>query len=115
MIMSMPTTARLQHRYHHHSRNLVQCTGNVTIATSLGVPRSTARGWLGKASKVVLRVDVTDLSAPALHQEVLELRRRVKKLTALLRLALVLLRCSGVEVSHERLPDVSSMAVKPSP
>jgi transposase InsO family protein len=48
---------------------------------------------------------VTDLSAPALHHEVLELRRRVKKLTALLRLALVLLRCSGFELSHERLPD----------
>jgi len=77
----------------------------VTIATSLGVPRSTARGWLGKAPKVVVSLDVTDLSAPALHQEVLELRRRVKKLTALLRLARVLLRCSGFELSHERLPD----------
>ena len=105
MIMSMPTTARLQHRYDHRLRNLVQRTGNVTIATNLGVPRSTARGWLGKAPKVVVSLDVTDLSAPALHQEVLELRRRVKKLTALLRLALVLLRCSGFELSHERLPD----------
>jgi putative transposase len=46
MIMSMPTTARLQHRYDHRLRNLVQRTGNVTIATRLGVPRSTARGWL---------------------------------------------------------------------
>jgi transposase InsO family protein len=53
----------------------------------------------------VVSLDVTDLSAPALHQEVLELRRRVKKLTALLRLALVLLRCSGFELTHERLPD----------
>jgi transposase InsO family protein len=105
MIMTMPTTARLQHRYDHRLRNLVQRTGSVTIATSLGVPRSTARGWLGKAPKVVVSLDVTDLSAPALHQEVLELRRRVKKLTALLRLALVLLRCSGFELSHERLPD----------
>jgi putative transposase len=105
MIMSMPTTARLQHRYDHRLRNLVERTGNVTIATSLGVPRSTARGWLGKAPKVVVSLDVTDLSAPALHQEVLELRRRVKKLTALLRLALVVLRCSGFELSHERLPD----------
>lgn len=101
----MPTTARLQYRYDHRLRNLVQRTGNVTIATSLGVPRSTARGWLGKAPMVVVSLDVTGLSAPALHQEVLELRRRVKKLTALLRLALVLLRCSGFELSHQRLPD----------
>jgi hypothetical protein len=55
----------------------------VTIATELGVPRSTARGWLGKATaKVVISLDVTDLRASELQQEVLELRRRVKKLTA---------------------------------
>jgi len=40
-----------------------------------------------------------------LQQEVLELRRRVKKLTALLRLALALLRTSGFTLTHERLPD----------
>jgi hypothetical protein len=79
MIMSMPTTARPQHRYDHRLRNLVQRTKNVTIATDLGIPRSTARGWLSKAPKAVVNLDVTDLSASALHQEVLELRRRVKK------------------------------------
>jgi hypothetical protein len=105
MIMSMPTTAHPQHRYDHQLRNLVQCTGDVAIATDRGVPRSTARGWLGKPPRVVVSLDVTDLSASALQQEVLELRRRVKKLTALLRLALVLLRCSGFELIHERLPD----------
>jgi hypothetical protein len=105
MIMSMPTTARPQHRYDHRLRHLVQRTGNVTIATDLGVPRSTARGWLGKPPKVVVSLDVTDLSASALQQEVLELRRRVKKLTTLLRLALALLRGSGFTLTHERLPD----------
>jgi hypothetical protein len=43
----------------------------------------------------VVSLDVTDLRASELQQEVLELRRRVKKLTALLRLALALLRSSG--------------------
>jgi hypothetical protein len=38
-------------------------------------------------------------------QEVLELRRRVKKLTALLRLALALVRSSGFTLTHKRLPD----------
>jgi hypothetical protein len=42
-----------------------------------------------------MSVDVTDLKAPELQQEILKQRRRVKKLTALLRLALVLLRRSG--------------------
>ena len=77
MIISMPTTARPQQRYDHRLRDLVQHTGDVTIATDLGVPRSTARGWLGKAPKLVVSLDVTDLSASELHQEVLELRRRV--------------------------------------
>jgi putative transposase len=71
----------------------------------LEVPRSTARGWLEKAPKVVVSLDVTDLRASELQQEVLELRRRVKKLTALLRLALTLLQSSGFTLTHEGLPD----------
>ena len=105
MIIPMATTTRAQQRYDHRLRDLVQRTGNVSIATGLGVPRSTARGWLGKAPKVVVSVDVTNLKPPELQQEILKLRRRVKKLTALLRLALALLRSSGFTLTHERLPD----------
>ena len=101
----MTTTGRRQQRYDHRLRDLVHGTGDITIATDLGVPRSTARGWLGKAPKVVVSLDVTDLKASELRQEVLELRRRVKKLTALLRLTLALLQSSGFTLTHERLPD----------
>jgi len=75
----------------------------MTIATDLGIPRSTARGWLGKASKAVVSLDMLDLRASNLQQEVLELRRRVKKFTALLRLTLAVLRSSGFTLTHERL------------
>jgi hypothetical protein len=105
MIIRMTTTARPQQRYDHRLRDLVQRTRDATIATDLGVPRSTARGWIGKSPKVVVSLDVTDLRASELQQEVLELRRRVKKLTALLRLALALLRSSGFTLTHERLPN----------
>jgi hypothetical protein len=44
MIIPMTTAARRQQRYDHRLRDLVQRTGDVTIATNLGVPRSTARG-----------------------------------------------------------------------
>jgi putative transposase len=84
MIRSMPTSARPQQRYDHRLRNLVQRTGDVTIATDLGVPRSTARGSLGQAPTVVVCV---------------------QKLTALRRLALALLRTSGFRLTGERLPD----------
>src|SRR5215204_1972238 len=105
MIVPMTTTGRLQQRYDHRLRDLVQGTGEITIATDLGIPRSTARGWLGKTPKVVVSLDVMDLRASELQQEVLELRRRVKKLTALLRLTLAVLRSSGFTLTHERLPE----------
>src|SRR3979490_1904554 len=95
MIIPVTTTARPQQRYDHRLRDLVQRTGDVTIATDLGVPRSTARGWLGGAPTVVVCLDVVDLTEPELRQEILKLRRRVQKLSALLRLALALLRTSG--------------------
>ena len=105
MIISMPTIARSQQRYDHRLRNLVQRSGDVTVATDLGVPRSTARGWLGKTQTVVVCLDVTELTEPELRHEVLELRRRVRKLTALLRLALALLQASGFRLTIARLPD----------
>jgi hypothetical protein len=49
--------------------DLVRRTGDVTIATDLGVPRSTARGWLGAAPTVVVCLDVADLTEPELRQE----------------------------------------------
>src|SRR6202171_5251093 len=105
MITLMPTTARPQQRYDHRLRHLVHRTGDVTVATDLGVPRSTARGWLGAAPTVVVCLEVADLLEPELRQEILKLRRRVQKLRALLRLALALLRTSGVRLTEERLPD----------
>ena len=101
----MPTIARSQQRYDHRLRNLVQRTGDVTVATDLGVPRSTARGWLGESPKVVVCLDVTELTEPELRQEVLKLRRCVRKLRALLRLALALLQTSGFRLTVARLPD----------
>jgi hypothetical protein len=105
MIIRMTTSRRVQQRYDHRLQDLVHNTRDVTIATDLGVPRSTARGWLRKAPKVAVTMDVTNVKTLELQQEVLELRRRVKKLTALLRLALALLRSSGFTLTHARLPD----------
>ncbi len=71
-------------------RDLVHRTEDVTIATDLGVPRSTARGWLRTAPEVVVSLDVTHLSEPELQHEILQLRRRVEKLAVLLQLVLAL-------------------------
>ena len=95
--------ARPQQRYDHRLRELVHRTGDPTIATDLGVPQSTARGWLRTAPTVVIGLDVPDLSEHELRQEVLKLHRRVEKLAALLRLALVLLSVSKFTLAGERV------------
>ena len=43
-----------------------------TTATDLGVPRSTARGWLRSAPAAVVSLDVADLTVLELQQEVLK-------------------------------------------
>src|SRR5262245_64782799 len=101
MIILMTTSRRPQQRYDHRLREFVRATGNVTLVTDLGVPRSTARGWLRKAPAVVVSLDVTDLRTSELQQEIVALRRCVRKLTALLGLTLALLRSAGFTLAHE--------------
>jgi hypothetical protein len=85
---------RLQQRYDYRLRNLVQRTGDMTLATDLRVLARRPVGGSARAPEVVVSLDVTDLRASELQQEVLELRRRVKKLTPLLRLALAMVPVS---------------------
>jgi hypothetical protein len=100
----MPSTSRPQRRYDHRLRELVQRTGDLTIATELVVPRSTARGWLLAAPAVIVSLELTNLAEAELRQEILKLQRRVEKLAALLRLALALLHTSGFRLSRARVP-----------
>src|SRR5262249_22715268 len=53
-------TAQL-HRPFRRLREFVRATWNVTLVTDLGVPRSTARGWLRKGPAIVVSLDATDL------------------------------------------------------
>jgi hypothetical protein len=69
---------------------LSNAPGDLTIATDLGVPRSTPRGWLRATPTIVVSLEAADLTEQELRQEILKLRRRVEKLAALLRLALAL-------------------------
>ena len=83
---------RMQRTYDHRLRELVQTTRDIQLATRHGVPASTARGWLNKSVTDVVSLDVLDLDTMRLQREVIQLRRRVTKLTALLRLAIVIVR-----------------------
>ena len=114
MIGRMKTASRPPRRYDHRLRDLVRRTEDLTVAIDLGVPRSTARGWLATAPTVVISVDVANLTESELRQEILKLRQRVEKLAVLLRLALARLQISGFRLSRARLPEGRSQAADPA-
>ena len=100
----MPSS-RTQQCYDHRLRNLVQHTGDLRLASACGVPKSTARGWMGRQpGEVVGLADLTRRETE-LRCEVMILRRRVGKLAALLRLALALRHASGFRLARTRLPE----------
>jgi hypothetical protein len=105
MIIGMPSRIRRQRRHDHRLRDLVRRTGDVTLATDLGVTRSTARGWLAEPATVVVSLEGASLTELEFRQEILRLRRRVQKLAALLRLMLAVQRAVGFSLTHQRLPD----------
>jgi hypothetical protein len=94
MIIRMTTTSRPQQRHDHRLRDLVQRTGDLTIAR-ISVSRAQQRGVARRGAAGRGQSGGADLREPELRQEILTLRRRVEKLAALLRLALALLHTSG--------------------
>ena len=101
----MSQNTRKQQKYDHRLRELVQTTGDIQLAICHGVPASTARGWLDRPTSEVVSLDVLDLNSVQLQHEVIQLRRRVNKLTALLRLAIVVLRVTDFSLHRIRLAD----------
>ena len=101
----MAATTRTLNRYDHRLRELVRSTQDISCAVQHGVPPSTARGWLKAPAAEVVTVDVLHMDAIRLQQEVLQLRARIQKLTALLRVLLVVFKLSGYSLNQSRVPD----------
>ena len=86
-------TPKRPHRtYDHRLVQLVQDSGDMSIATRLGVPRSTAAGWIRRARPAVTSVPELESSLPRLRLRVSKLERRVRLLTAILRVLLAVAR-----------------------
>jgi hypothetical protein len=98
----MSPITRKQRTYDHRFRELVQTTGDIQLATGHGVPASTARGWLNKSVTKIVSIDILDLNTVQLQHEVIQLRRRVTKPTALLRLAIVVQRIAFYRLRRSR-------------
>ena len=103
--VGMSSTIRIQQRYDQRLRDLVRSCGNINLASQLGVPRSTAHGWLTSNQVEVFTVDVFDRDILSLQKEVLALRRRLTWIVALFRLVVVSMKVSGFSLDNARLPD----------
>ena len=106
----MAEQRRQQRIYDHRLKELVRQAGNLTIATRLGVPRSTAAGWLRRQPQDVITLDVLELREKQLQAEVLKLRRRIRALGAIISLLLALLRAAGFRLEAKPLPPGPSRA-----
>lgn len=91
--------------YDHRLRDLVRQAGDVTIATSAGVPRSTAAGWLRRPGRTTVTLDAVSLSEQELQREVLRLRRRVEKLRAVARILAAAIRSLDIDLSRYSIFD----------
>jgi len=69
------TPKRLHRTYDHRLVQLVQDSGNISIATRLGVPRSTAAGWIRRARPAVTSVPEFDPSPARMRVRVSRLER----------------------------------------
>jgi hypothetical protein len=102
--------ARQTRCYDYRLRSLVNSTGDIAVALDLGVPRSTAAGWVRSPPPPVVSLNVLDRSVIELQQEVLRLRRRLEVVTALYRLLLALVRVVGARLDRRRIADDCSKA-----
>ncbi len=101
----MPSTTLTRRKYDHRLRDLVRSAGDISHATQMGIPRSTAQGWLAANQTEVVTFEVANMDLILLQREVLVLRKRIESLVALLRLTVVLLKVTGTSLNYARLSD----------
>lgn len=99
----MAQATRIQQQYDHRLKSLVRSTGCARPAVQLGVPPSTARGWLGSPVGVV--VSLPDTETAELQRELVRLQEQIDRRLANLGLLVVLLRVSGYTLKGRRVGD----------
>ena len=98
------TPKRPRRTYDHRLVQLVRDSGDISIATRMGVPRSTAAGWVRRKSPAsVTGVPGLDSSEARLRHRNARLERRVRLLWAMLRVVIVLLRILEPSLSRIRV------------
>lgn len=93
---------RSQRAYDHRLVLLVQQTGDASIATRIGVPRSTVAGWLRRAPRTVTATGA-DAEAADLRRRVARLERRCRRLVTILHVVFALLRALKADLARVRV------------
>ena len=101
----MPT-GRHQQTYDHRLVRLVQETGDASIATRIGVPRSTAAGWLRRGARAVTAAPGGDAAVAVLRVQLARTERRCQRLSAVLRVLFSLLRTLKPDLSRLRVAEL---------
>jgi hypothetical protein len=91
--------------YDHRLRNLVHAAQDISIALDLGVPRSTAYGWTRNEPPEVVTLDALNLDEQQLQYELTKIRKRCRRLLAIIRLLVVMIRTVGIGIDYSRIPD----------
>ena len=102
---------RAQRTYDHRLVRRVHETGDASIATRLGVPRSTAAGGVRRApAAVVSAAAANDAAIVELQVRIARLETRLRRLTAFLRVLLALLRIVKPDLRYLRVPRTEDKA-----
>ena len=104
----MATSIRKQCKYDHRLKNLVRRIGDQTIASRIGVPRSTLDGWLSSRPTEVISIDAASMSKAELKAKIVRLERQCEVLRVVVRLLFVLIRVTGGRL------DLSALTTRPS-
>ena len=96
---------RTRRTYDHRLIHLVRDTGDSSIATSLGIPRSTAAGWLKRPELHAFTTPHVNDTAAELRARLRRSERRVARLSAALRIAIAVIRVAEIDLTHFRIPE----------
>ena len=94
---------RTQRSYDHRLLRIVRDTGDASIATRIGVPRSTVAGWLRRPLPAVTTASRFDEPVAALHMRIAKLEARVARMAGVLRIMFALLRVLNPELAGVRI------------
>jgi transposase InsO family protein len=101
-------TNRRRRIYDHRIKEQIVRSRNPNLFPELRIPASTARSWIQRGLVEVVSLHPDNGSEDVLRDRITSLESRVRILSTLLRLTMVLVRISGCRLDRHRLPDASA-------